>query len=190
MQLQRLCITMTTSNPRITVTLSPEQHALLREMSRLTQTSQSGLISEILTELSPVWTKMLTVMQAAGLARGAINESFIKDMDKAQAKVEKHLGLTLDAFDEMQLPLLDLVQKVEHRKGRDSAGTRRDADARAAASATPPSNRGVRFNQNTTKTTTYADAPKKPTLGKTHAKKAPVTVQNPSKKTPKKGAKI
>jgi hypothetical protein len=176
---------MPTLNPRITVTLSPEQHSLLREMSRLTQTSQSGLISQILTELTPVWSKMLTLMAAAEQAKGVINESFIQDMDKAQAKVEKQLGLAIDAMDDFNLPILALAEKVEHRKGRDSARTRRHADAGAAAAGTPLSNRGVRSNNKQTKSTTYAAQPKitTPSRNKT------TTVQKPSTKPNKKGVK-
>ena len=187
MHLHRLCITMPTINPRITVTLTPDQHLLLREMARLTNTSQSALIGEILTELTPVWSKMRTLLMAAEQARGAINDSFIHDMDAAQAKVEEQLGLTIAALDEFQLPLLELSQKVERRKGRETAGTRRDARARAAASETPLSNRGVRLNNITTKSTTYAVDAKNTTPSRNKPKPVQKTSTKQAKTTAKKG---
>lgn len=181
MYLHRLCITMPTLNPRITVTLTPDQHLLLRDMARLTKSSQSALIGELLTELTPVWTKMRTLLIAAEQARGAINDSFIADMDNAQAKVEKQLGLAMDAIDEFQIPLLELNQKVERRKGREAAEARRDAQARAAASETPLSNRGVRLDNTQAKSTTYAAT----TKNTTPSRNKPKAVNKPSTKPTK-----
>lgn len=146
---------MPTHNPRLTITLEPTQAALLREMAVLTKQSQSSLVSELLKELTPAWSKMREVLLAAEAVKESLNETFVKDMDEAQARVEKQLGLCLDELDGLQAPLVELAEKIKRRKGRGGRAPRGDAVAPQAAASTPLSNRGVRSKRKPIKTTTY-----------------------------------
>ena len=56
---------MTTINPRITVTLQPQVHAVLRRLSQLTKNSQSSLVGELLAESMPIFERMVEVLDAA-----------------------------------------------------------------------------------------------------------------------------
>lgn len=138
-------------NPRITVTLQPQVHAILRELSRLTGNSQSALIAELLLESVPVFERMTTVLQAAeqlkqqGVeARGEITRS----LDRAQARIEQQLGLVLDDMDEGVRPVLEQAERVARRRGRaDGDAARRAPPDRRRSASTPLSNRGVRSPQ-------------------------------------------
>lgn len=159
MHLQRLRITMPTQNPRITITLEPTQAALLRDMSALTKQSQSSLIADLLKELTPVWGKMREVLLAAEAVKENLNETFVKDMDEAQARVEKQLGLALDELDGLHAPLVDLAERIGRRKGGARGPACGDTPPPQAAAATPLSNRGVRSPRKPNKSTTYAKRP-------------------------------
>lgn len=154
---------MPTHNPRLTITLEPTQAALLREMAVLTKQSQSSLVSELLKELTPAWSKMREVLLAAEAVKESLNETFVKDMDEAQARVEKQLGLCLDELDGLQAPLVELAEKIKRRKGRGGRVPRGDAGAPQAAASTPLSNRGVRSNKinNLAKSHSPTKTPKK-----------------------------
>ena len=52
-------------NPRITITITPELHAVLRRLSELSGQSQSGIVGELLGESVPVFERMVTVLEAA-----------------------------------------------------------------------------------------------------------------------------
>lgn len=138
---------MPTRNPRLTLTLDPSIAAQLRRMSELTGNSQASMVSEILQQSASVFDRMIHVLEAAELAQAAAKEEAAASLDRAQAKVEKQLGLVLDMFDEGTRPLLEHVEKVRRRKRPERAaggapGT--GIPPARAGRATPPSNRGVR----------------------------------------------
>lgn len=141
---------MPTNNPRLTITLEPSTAAQLRRMSALTGNSQSQMVSEILTQSSEVFERMICVLEAAEVAKQAAREETASRLDRAQAKVEKQLGLMLGTMDDMSRPLLEHAEKIRRRKAR--ATTAHGSSRRAPATgATPPSNRGVRSDPKTTK---------------------------------------
>ena len=134
---------MPTPNPRLTVTLEPSTAAQLRRMSELTGNSQSQMVSEILTQSSEVFERLIRVLEAAEVARQAAREETASRLDRAQAKVEKQLGLLLGTMDDMSRPLIEDAEKVRRRARRATAvgdGLPRQRTARGAP--TPMSNRG------------------------------------------------
>ena len=86
---------MATSNPRLTITLEPSTAAQLRRMSELTGNSQSQMVSEILTQSSEVFERMIRVLEAAEVARQAAREETAIRLGRAHDKFEKQLGLAL-----------------------------------------------------------------------------------------------
>ena len=157
---------MPTNNPRITITLEPTQAALLRDMAGLTKQSQSAIVADLLREITPVWGKMREVLLAAEMVKENLNESFVKDMDEAQSRVEKQLGLALDEMDGFTAPLIELAEKIKRRKIGRTGTPRGDAKAPRAAASTPLSNRGVRSKQKPIKSTTYGKQAVTPKLTK------------------------
>lgn len=129
---------MPTANPRITITLEPQVHALLKRLSELTGNSQSFLVGNLLLESVPVFERMAKLLQAAHRLQAESTESQARIKDSlvdAQSKLERQLGLTLESWDEVSTPLLDQAEEVG-RRGRARSRTGRPT-------STPLSNRGV-----------------------------------------------
>lgn len=140
---------MPTQNPRLTVTLKPSTHAQLEEVSRLTGDSKSALIAQILEQAHPVFDRLVKVLQAAEQAKHEVRAKASADLENAQARIERQLGLMLGEFD---VATGDLLQQAEEVRRRGRRRVRGAGDSRAAAAAsTPPSNRGVRSTANPVK---------------------------------------
>lgn len=137
-------------NPRITITLTPTVHAILKRLSSLTGNSQSAIVSELLQSSHPVFERMVSVLEAADRlkAEGMQAPAQVRDsLEAVQANLERQLGLALEESGLSDRPLLDEVEKVPRRgPGRRKGGVlgAHQPAARAARSAEPPiSNRGV-----------------------------------------------
>lgn len=142
-------------NPRLTITLDPAVAVSLRRLSEVTGNSQSKLISDLLEGSVPVFERVIATIEAANAASAEMRGRLASDMDKAQSRVEKHLGLVLDEFDQAAAPLTAPVDGVKRRARKKSAGRVdvggttpvRTPEARSVdVSPTPISNRGVRSN--------------------------------------------
>ena len=138
---------MPAKSPRITVTLTPAVAAALRTMSELAGNSQSAIVGEILEQSTPMFERVVKVLQAAkrlkessNRERERIASSIADDLEVAQARLEAQLGLQLEDLDRTAGDLADQAEKVERR----GVGERAErAPRRPAAPATPMSNRGV-----------------------------------------------
>lgn len=131
-------------NPRITITLEPLTAAQLRRISALTGNSQSSMISELLSQSSPVFDRLIAVLEAAEIAKVAAREDAAKKLEAAQSQIENQLGLMLEWMDESSRPLLEHAEKVKRRTRRQAHEQGREAVA--AGASTPISNRGVRLD--------------------------------------------
>ena len=151
---------MPTENPRITITLTPSTHSLLRELSSLTGNSMSSTVGELLSGNEPVFERIVTVLRAAKEVQREGKESMMEALTKAQGRIEKQLGLALEAMDDGAKPVLAKAEEIRRRgrRGNPLAGV---GSARGGVS-TPPSNRGVRSTANPPKT---AKSKKGPTHG-------------------------
>lgn len=138
---------MPATNPRLTITLKPATAALMRRLSELTGQSQSAMICELLETNEPVFTRLITVLQAAKDAKVALTQEMRAGLDDAQERIEQQLGLVLEAMDTATAPLLEEAERVQRRGARrtgvtGSPGTPVRRGSRPTP--TPPSNRGVR----------------------------------------------
>lgn len=140
---------MPTLNPRLSVTLKPSTSAQLHELSRLTGDSQSGIISEILEQSSIVFERLITVLQAAEIAKADLKQSAAADLDASQKRIESQLGLMLDDMTSSFQPLLQQAEMIK-RRSRRAGGGRSSASTTTARreESTPISNRGVRYTEN------------------------------------------
>ena len=141
--------------------------------------SMSATIGGLLEQVSPVLERVVTVLRAANLAKDAVKGRLVDDLEQAQARMEKSLGLALDDFGSMEQPFLDLFEDVKRRSPKaakapgdasDMTGGRALANGRRAAAegprlrggtaqrgrGDPPSNRGVRSHQKRLKANTGA----------------------------------
>jgi hypothetical protein len=146
--------------PRLTITMRPGLHALLRRLSELTGQSQSALIFELLDGAEPVLSRVIRLLEAATLAKEEMRGKLAHEMQGAQERIEHQLALSLDAIGEDDVG--ELLQDV------DGPRRRRRKAARGAplagvpgglpAEPTPLSNRGVRSLTNTGKVHTLRQA--------------------------------
>lgn len=158
---------MPTANPRITVTIRPSIHALLRRMAELTGESQSGLIGDLLDKSAPIFERMVRVLEAAEKLRTegkSMGEEFTQGLEHAQARVEQQLGLVLESLETHEGALLGAAEAISRRGGRPRSGAPRRAEGGRGAAPTPISNRGVTPRVN--------PHPKGPAGKKTAAKKS------------------
>lgn len=134
---------MATTNPRITVTLAPEVHAVLRRLARLAGNSQSAIVGDLLLSSLPVFDRMVKALEAAELLKqeGMKAPQAITDsLGRAQARLEKQLDLALGDMDEGIRPMLQAAEKVSRRAagGRGRGGTRSAGEPRPRTAAGVP----------------------------------------------------
>lgn len=154
---------MTTKNPRLTITLKPATSAQLVALSRLTGQSQSSLIAEILESSSPVFDRMIQVLEAATQAKQELKHRMASDLEGAQGRLEQQLGIVMNDFDAFTGDLLEDAEGVSRRARRSTPiEGLHSASGERRARSTPPSNRGVRSTANPPKT---AKSKKGPTHG-------------------------
>jgi hypothetical protein len=130
--------------PRLTITMRPALHALLRRLSELTGQSQSALIFELLDGAEPVLTRVIRLLEKAELAKEELSGQLARDMAGAQERIEQQLALSLD-----DLGLADAGQYLypldEPGPKRRARRVSRAQPRRATGTEpTPLSNRGVR----------------------------------------------
>lgn len=138
-------------NPRITITLKPEVHDVLKRLSSLTGNSQSSMVSDILTDSLPVFENMVQVLAAAEKVRSEAlksQEQIARGLKLAHGRIERQLGLSLMDLAESFQPILEAAAEVDRRAELDGdsgslCGTGSPAEA-ARRGSTPISNRGVR----------------------------------------------
>lgn len=131
-------------NPRITITLQPSTHALLRKLSELTGNSQSAIVGELLQGSEPIFERMTSLLEAAAKLKAQglqASEEVRLGLEQAHRRLEGQMGLAFEAFDEGGAPLLEQAERVSRRRGGMRAKPAPGPAARSAA--TPLSNRGV-----------------------------------------------
>ena len=170
---------MATKKPRLTITLDPALSESLRRLSELTGNSQSSLISEMLSGSGPVFEKMITVLEAAQVAKDAIKGRITRGLDDAQGKFEQALGLAFDGFDDIDAALKHMAEAAPERQTPTASASAAAADF--SAQPTPISNRGVRSTHSPLKSKDKTTTSGTSLLKKEHRPKSP-------KKETKKGA--
>lgn len=137
-------------NPRLTITLKPEVHAVLRRLSELTQSSQSSVVGNLLESSLPIFERMLTVLEMAEKLKSEgmrMPSELRANLASAQDKIESQLGINFDIDADEPLPILAAGEVVKRRSGRaagESAASPAVRPVRAARPSLPPiSNRGV-----------------------------------------------
>lgn len=125
---------MPTVKPRITITLTDQQHAVLSRLAHLQKVSMSSIVVDLVDTTLPVLDRLAQVLQNAADAP----QSVLDDLRRSLASAET-------AFEGMQVSAFDKLDEFVQASSGSAAG-----DAQVAASALPlaeeppTSNRGVR----------------------------------------------
>lgn len=170
---------MPTLNPRITVTLAPEVHAVMKRLAKLAGNSQSAIIGDLLHSALPVFDRMVQALEAAEVLKqeGMKAPQAIKDsLDRAQTKMEAQLDIFMGELDGGMRPLLKEAEKVNRRasSGRTQRRRVRPEEAVAVLSTPVPVTRGSGHPKGPAK----GGATRKANSPKTDAKKAGKGVRN------------
>ena len=89
---------MATNRPRITVTLTDDTHALLKDLSALSGKSMSFLISDLVEGIIPHLSRTVEVMKAAKNAPEEIRQKIIEQYEEAEQKILEAQTIVEDQF--------------------------------------------------------------------------------------------
>jgi uncharacterized protein (DUF1778 family) len=132
---------MPTTKPRITITLTEHQHALLQTLSNYQGESMSSIIVDLLDTALPVLERVAVVMKAASEAPQEMLTGLRQSMEKAEAVVVGQLEGHIEQLDSFVLAAAE--GRGEARSGTPVTSA---AASTSRTKANPPtSNRGVRI---------------------------------------------
>lgn len=127
-------------NPRITITLKPELHVMLKRLSALTGNSQSAMVAELLESSAPVFERMVTVLEAAERLQSeglSAPKQISESLSKAQARLEQQFGQALEVFDQGGAPLLAAAEVAAAGRGPRRRGGRPAAASEEGSTPVP-----------------------------------------------------
>lgn len=102
---------MATDKPRITITLEPEQHAVLRRLADLQGGSMSRIVSEFLGEVTPILEKVADSLDLAKRASADARAKFVQSAQKAEEELRPLAEFTKSQFDLFASEIERLVQQ-------------------------------------------------------------------------------
>jgi hypothetical protein len=150
---------MPAKHPRLTITMQPTLHAIFRRLSELTGQSQSQLVFELLDGVQSPLMKVIQLLETADEAKAQLSGTLALNLNDAQDRVERQLGLVLEDLGEPEY-LLESVcsDRVPFRSRRAvGQGAKRTGRQGVESVPKPPaSNRGVRSLTTRTKPSTKA----------------------------------
>lgn len=120
---------MPSSNPRLSVVLTPSLAATLSALSDATGDSASSIVRGLLVQSEPALHRMLKLVVAASSAKGQINAGVADSLKRVVDDLEDQMAL---ADSRMGRAVRDLVEQAEVVSVRKRAGGAGGAAARAA----------------------------------------------------------
>jgi uncharacterized membrane protein YccC len=131
---------MPTAKPRITITLSDDQHRLLSTLGELQGESMSSIVVDLLESVRPPLERLVQVLQAAKDAPENVRKELKKSAEIAEAE---HMPLVTSMVGQLDL----MLQMVAGSQVRASEPGRPAAKLAPVAKAPrpPATNRGVRI---------------------------------------------
>jgi uncharacterized protein (DUF1778 family) len=157
---------MPTSKPRITITLTDEQHKLLCTLAELQGVSMSSIVVDLFASTMPVLERLHLILKAAADAPQNVLDGLRSSLEGAEKDVR---GLHATAMGQLDLLVNAATPKPSGRRSTAKAlprsgssaspSSKEKAAARSMPAARPPtSNRGVRNSPSSLKSSTYGSA--------------------------------
>lgn len=125
---------MPTAKPRITITLTEQQHSILSSLAGLQKVSMSSIVVDLLDTTLPVLQRLTAILQNAASAPQDLLDELRRTAESAENEVS---GIAPHV-----LGLLDEMQELSSTAASTATEGRRDA---AVEGGPPTSNRGVRI---------------------------------------------
>lgn len=76
---------MPTSKPRITLTISEQQHELLQSLAELQKVSMSSIVVDLLDTTMPVLARLVSILKSAAEAPQSVLDELRKSLDVAES---------------------------------------------------------------------------------------------------------
>jgi hypothetical protein len=130
---------MPTKKPRIQVSLATSEYELVKRLAKLQERSMSQVLSDLFTEIAPVYERVAVVLQAAKRAQASAHEGFRSAAEKAQAEIAPHMAAAIAQFDifEEQLGVTG-GSKLDAQLGAGPVGFPLEAHREAPPASAPP----------------------------------------------------
>lgn len=134
---------MPTANPRINVTLPPEQYELVSRLAKMQRRSRSAVLLELLETVLPVLERVAVVGEAAQRAHAQAREGLRESVERAEATILPKLAEALEQADWLLEEQVRLVQDSAHRSTPQEAGGARRGGVRGPRPVTRGPGRGA-----------------------------------------------
>lgn len=123
---------MATNKPRITISLDPDHYAVLAEMAKLVKSPMSAIVSEIVGEAVPVFTRVVKLIREANALKGEVGErvkGLAEEAELQMLPLAREAVKTLDMFDDA---VMEAIRKARESEA-DGAGGAPGATAAPSA---------------------------------------------------------
>lgn len=137
---------MSTTKPRITVTFPVEHYAVLSSLSALQGVSMSAVVVDLFDSVLPILENAVKILTSARDAPQAVKDTIKKLSEEAEVRVTPAALDVLASLDNMAV-------LISGKPGTRSAPGVRNCELSASTKPRPqPTNRGVRFTPQPSKT--------------------------------------
>jgi Ribbon-helix-helix protein, copG family len=136
---------MPTINPRVTVTLQPEDYAILEALAKTQGVSKSSLLAEIWSMACPVMARVAKLLIEAKTAQASVKDGIREATEQALKEIEPMAAQVMLNFDLFEEAIRDSIAEGHTSDGGDVTGGAADGQSGAGAKKPPSSNTGVRF---------------------------------------------
>jgi methionyl-tRNA formyltransferase len=107
---------MATDKPRITITLEPKQHDVLKRLAKLEKTSMSRIITQLLSESTPVLEKVVESLEIARKLSADARLNFFKSAQDAEMKIRPIADFAKSQVDFFASEIEKISQSDKERK--------------------------------------------------------------------------
>lgn len=92
---------MSTTKPRITITLEPQHHELLQRMAAYQGQSMSSIVVELVESVAPVLERVCAAIEAARKAQAGVKENLVRVAEDSERAAMPHLQAVMGQLDEL-----------------------------------------------------------------------------------------
>ena len=131
---------MATQKPRITITITPRQHEVLRSISESSGQPMSAFLSEMLEVSMPTLERMATTFQKLKQAQSVERERYLQSMDDTQTVLE---GIAQQAMGQFDLFMAAVEDSAVSPTAPAPAERVWEREGVGAAALAPATNRGA-----------------------------------------------
>lgn len=90
---------MSTTKPRITITLEPHHHELLQRMAAHQGQSMSSIVVELVESVAPVLERVCAAVEAAKKAQAGVKENLVRVAEDSERAALPHLEAVMGQLD-------------------------------------------------------------------------------------------